>query len=76
MLVILHSQSSVPTCIDVDQDSDIELIDKTPGPRRVQLERVAKLLEFFHPPTNIKGEVSKAFARVYLSFSILNHSFF
>lgn len=55
----------MPEVIDVDQDSDMEIVE-TPGVRRAQLERVSGLLEFYFPPTHVKGEVRYWF----LSFSL------
>jgi hypothetical protein len=55
--MIVLFQPGIPDCMDINQDSDIEIVEAL-GVRRAQLERVTKLLEYFHPPTHIKGEVS------------------
>lgn len=69
-------QAVVPEVIDVDQESDIEVV-QTPGVRRAQLERVANLLAYFYPPTHVKGEVSDPFFFwFFISFSFSNSDIF
>lgn len=46
----------VPVGLDIDQLSDIEVIE-TPGVRRARLGRVSKLLEHYDDPIHVKGEV-------------------
>lgn len=63
--------TGVPDIIDVNQDSDLELVEPE-GVRRAQLGRVSKLLEYYHPPTHIKGEVS---TRLFPNFSLVLFEF-
>lgn len=59
-------QATVPNVIDVDQDSDVVIV-QPPGVRRAQLKRVSNLLRYYHPPTHVKGEVSAGFCVLFFS---------
>lgn len=61
---INHQDVNVPDSVDVNQDSELEIID-SPGFQRAQLGRVANLLEYYHPPTHMNGELCDYSAYIY-----------
>lgn len=53
-------QAIVPNVINVDQDSDIEVVN-TPGVWSFQLKHVSHLFGYYLPPTHVKCKASPSF---------------